>query len=854
MRKLSFIGCVLFFLFGMNLLGANYYVAINGNDSNNGSLSSPFKTLQKAVSIVKAGDYIYLRGGTHNMTVKSVVIERSKSGTSSSMIRVFAYGSETPVLRFDGVENSSSRGIVQDAAYWHWKGITIERAGDNGMLLSGNNNTIENCVFRNNFDSGLQISRYSGAYTNISQWPSNNLIVGCESYDNKDSRNEDADGFAAKLTCGTGNVFRDCVAHHNIDDGWDLYTKSDTGPIGAVVLENCIAHNNGILTDGRTSGGGDKNGFKLGSSSNKVNHVLRRCIAFNNGKHGFTDNGNIGSIEFTNLTAYNNGDYNFHTRDNASHVFKNCVSFNGNHTDRIVGNASAPNALTGNYRNWPYTASSADFTTMSPGPNKTPTSNGFLTLKSSSPLVDAGVKSTGITYSGSNPDLGAVEFGGSSTVTTYTLTTSVQGSGSVSPSSGSYNSGSVVSLNATPASGWQFSNWSGSASGSSNPVNVTMNGNKSVTAVFIQTGGGTTPPPAGGMVHNFTTSGKSSSFFNISGNLSTSKGTVNYNGMTLTQCLKMESSTSISFTLQQEATLTLVFNNSFNGNLKVDGSNKKASSGILSVNLGAGSHTLTKGDVSNLYYMSVSGGETTPPSSNTTNVSGTYSVISVSSGKALDVFNWGTSDGTNIVQWDYWNGATQQFDITNVGGEWHRITPVIATSKALDVDGISTANGANIHIWNYLGGEGQQFKFQNAGTGRYRIISRNSGKCLDVEGSSSSNGANIMQWECISGATNQMFELVRLKSSYIELDHEKLGDDYNVYPNPSTGTFNINIPVSSEKEPVLLEVKDLQGRSVYKQLINEEGQVSIHTDLTSGIYLLKLRGKLTNFTQKIIVK
>lgn len=120
-------------------------------------------------------------------------------------------------------------------------------------------------------------------------------------------------------------------------------------------------------------------------------------------------------------------------------------------------------------------------------------------------------------------------------------------------------------------------------------------------------------------VHNFTASGKSSSFFSITGNLSTSKGTVSYNGLTLTQCLKIESSTSISFTLQQSSTLTLVFNNNFNGTVKIDGSNKNASSGILTLNLSAGSHTIKKGDVANLYYINLSNsGSSTPPSSSNT--------------------------------------------------------------------------------------------------------------------------------------------------------------------------------------------------------------------------------------------
>lgn len=467
----------------LGAMGTNYYVSTSGSDSNSGtSTSSPFATLAHAVGVVSAGDYIYLRGGTHVVASSPIVI--TTNGTSSANIHVYAYSGETPILQFDNNENSSNRGIVMDGDYWHWKGITIEKAGDNGMLLSGNNNTIEDCIFRKNHDTGLQLSRYNTSANSISEWPSNNLVVGCESYDNQDSGNENADGFAAKLTCGTGNVFRDCVSHHNIDDGWDLYTKSSTGPIGEVTFENCIAHNNGTLTDGSTSGGGDKNGFKLGSSSNIVNHTLIRCIAFNNGKHGFTDNGNIGNIKFYNLTSYNNGDYNYHTRDNASHTFRNCITLNGNHTDRIVGDApTSCNGFDDTDTNWSVVVTSSDFQTLTPGSNSDPTSNGFLNLSSSSSLIDAGCSNAGVTYNGSAPDLGAIEYGGS-TPTAYTLSTNVSGSGSVSPSSGAYTSGTSVSLTATPASGWVFSHWSGDASGSSNPISVTMNSNKSVTAVF----------------------------------------------------------------------------------------------------------------------------------------------------------------------------------------------------------------------------------------------------------------------------------------------------------------------------------------------------------------------------------
>ncbi|MEK4248906.1 pectate lyase family protein [Paenibacillus sp. FSL W7-1287] len=114
----------------------------------------------------------------------------------------------------------------------------------------------------------------------------------------------------------------------------------------------------------------------------------------------------------------------------------------------------------------------------------------------------------------------------------------------------------------------------------------------------------TTPvPTAGQYVHNFTTDGTTSNFFNIQGNLSTSKGTVSYNGLTLTQCLKIESSTSITFTTTTSTTLTLVLNSADGTKIKVDGTSHTISGGIVTVSLSPGAHTITKDSVSNLYYM-----------------------------------------------------------------------------------------------------------------------------------------------------------------------------------------------------------------------------------------------------------
>ncbi|HEY9044883.1 MAG TPA: carbohydrate-binding protein [Ohtaekwangia sp.] len=490
--KNKFITLILLLIACRGLAQSTLYVSPAGSASNPGTLASP-TTLEKAITSVTAGGTIYMRGGTYSYTA-TIIIARGNDGSAGNLKNIVAYNNEVPVLNFAALAvGSSNRGIVLDALYWHLKGMIIEKAGDNGVLLSGNNNILENCIFRGNSDSGLQLSRYNSSYTSISQWPTNNLILNCESYDNKDPDNEDADGFAAKLTCGTGNIFRNCVSHNNIDDGWDLYTKPDTGPIGAITLENCIAHSNGTLTTGGTSGNGDKNGFKLGGEDISVNHIVRRCVAFNNGKHGFTYNRNLGTLEITNNTAYNNTERNFNF-DGGTSVFKNNLSyFSSSHTnDKTTGTVSGnTNAFWSNNATTNFTVTSADFVSLTPGASASPTASGFLNLATGSDLINAGAASTGITYNGSAPDIGAIESGSTTTPSTYTLTVSISpsGGGSVtkSPDNSSYTAGTVVTLTATPASGYTFSGWSGAASGTSASATVTMNANQTVTATFTAT-------------------------------------------------------------------------------------------------------------------------------------------------------------------------------------------------------------------------------------------------------------------------------------------------------------------------------------------------------------------------------
>ena len=119
-------------------------------------------------------------------------------------------------------------------------------------------------------------------------------------------------------------------------------------------------------------------------------------------------------------------------------------------------------------------------------------------------------------------------------------------------------------------------------------------------------GGGVETPIEGTIGCNFQSKAPSNTSFTVSGNYSDSKGTATVDGVTYTTCLKIESSTSISFTTTEKMKMTLYFgSNDTKCSIKVDGTKVSGDTATktLSTEIEAGSHTLTKADSCNLFYI-----------------------------------------------------------------------------------------------------------------------------------------------------------------------------------------------------------------------------------------------------------
>ena len=290
--------------------GQTIIVTPDGKTTGDGTEESPLD-INTAVSYAQPGQTILMKNGVYD---KWVTINRSVCGTADKPINLVAESISTDGT--DGVVLSGA-GLTVIGSYWHVYGLYVKDSSGVGIQVSGNYNTIDMCTVNHAANSGIQISRNGGAdnYAGIQGklWPTGNLIKNCESFDNCDAGRNDADGFAAKLTCGEGNRFYGCISHNNIDDGWDLYAKSVSGMIGSVTIENCVAYNNGWLTtDDVTAAGynyGEGNGFKLGGGYLKGGHKLINCVSFGNHAKGITSN-SCPDISITRCTAYNNGNAN----------------------------------------------------------------------------------------------------------------------------------------------------------------------------------------------------------------------------------------------------------------------------------------------------------------------------------------------------------------------------------------------------------------------------------------------------------------------------------------------------------------------------------------------------------------
>lgn len=379
-----------------------YYIATDGNDNNAGSLASPFATFAKADNVARAGDIVYVRGGTYT----EVVDIYRNSGTAGYPIVYEAYEDEEVII--DGINRSINTAdpwasdpqfFIEEVNYVVFKKFYVKNAPAIGIKIRYNAShcTLEDCLATDNYESGISID---GTY---------NTLTRCEGSYNFDflgaggtGYGGDADGITVD---GEYNELIDCIAHHNSDDGYDSYYGTYN------TFTRCKSYTNGV-DDGnrnRSQTGYDPelfvgagSGFKVGPGYNyQSNSELVQCVSYDN-VFGF--NNNAGSlINFYNCTAYGNSDENFWLYNGSGGAktltLKNNISYNGTNNSTVTNKTEVTNS----WNIGGLTIADSDFVSVdSSSPH-------FLKLSNGSQLINIGTD-IGLDFVGTAPDLGAYEF------------------------------------------------------------------------------------------------------------------------------------------------------------------------------------------------------------------------------------------------------------------------------------------------------------------------------------------------------------------------------------------------------------------------------------------------------------
>ncbi|TDC84207.1 sigma-70 family RNA polymerase sigma factor [Micromonospora sp. KC606] len=294
---------------------ADFYVAPDGDDAGPGTAAQPFATLGKAVSVVRPGQVIALRGGTYR-PVKPVAI--TTSGTEQQRITVSNLVGERPVIDAAGLP-AGGRLITHTASFWTVQGLEIKNAPSYAyMCRSCRQNVFRRLWVHNNGNTGL-VLHGTGTV--------GNQILDSDFSRNHDTvdRGGDADGLSIKSGSGAGNLVRGCRFAENSGDGLDL-----TSFIDPVTVTSNWAYGNGHNRWQISDFNGPGNGVKLGGGSPApaVDHVVTDNASWDNAGYGFTDAGNRGRLTLTNNTAYRNGGTGFAFRYSSSRLRRNLALAN----------------------------------------------------------------------------------------------------------------------------------------------------------------------------------------------------------------------------------------------------------------------------------------------------------------------------------------------------------------------------------------------------------------------------------------------------------------------------------------------------------------------------------------------
>jgi len=283
----------------------NYYFSAAGNDNNDGSITQPFKTINKLNRLhLQAGNTVYFRGG--DTFYGSILIDSSESGIKNQPIVIQTYGNRNAVINS---ENLTALTIYR-TKYIYISNLTLIGSGrkngntKEGFVVMGSNHiTVDSIEITGFQKAGLLV--YSSSQidiTHVHAYENGYAGISIEGqYGKRDTKqiyvadclaeNNPGDPSALDNHSGNGIVvghsskvtIEYCVANNN---GWDM-PRIGNGPVGiwcyeadSITIQYCISYSNKTAKGADDGGGFDLDGGVSYS-------VIQHCLSYGNQGSGF---------------------------------------------------------------------------------------------------------------------------------------------------------------------------------------------------------------------------------------------------------------------------------------------------------------------------------------------------------------------------------------------------------------------------------------------------------------------------------------------------------------------------------------------------------------------------------------
>ncbi|WP_426058163.1 family 43 glycosylhydrolase [Hymenobacter sp. B1770] len=208
--------------------------------------------------------------------------------------------------------------------------------------------------------------------------------------------------------------------------------------------------------------------------------------------------------------------------------------------------------------------------------------------------------------------------------------------------------------------------------------------------------------------------------------------------------------------------------------------------------------------------------------------------------------------GQGIEQATRTGSTCQQWDFTALGNGEYKITSALG-GLAASVAGCSESNFSLLQLGAYTSQECQQYRIERASNGSLVFASLNGNRVVEVPNASVNPGVQLGIFD-YNGCACQRWYLTPAATATAATTRIAL-TGVSIYPIPTTrGTFTLDLSGRKSLEAVTVEVLDMQGRSLYRRVLeNPQAKTAVEAGLLPGLFLVKVRQGTGLFTQKLTV-